>query len=423
MNGLPTTLPPSFTLRARRLFPGPGPPASNPFITVRNGRIASLAAADAVAPVVDLEDAAILPGLVNAHTHLEFSDLAAPLGRPGLPLPDWIRLVIRHRRRRTEDAAAAIAKGIEESLAAGVTTIGEIATGKWSLPSTTTDARVTAFHESIGLAPERIDGCLAEARNFLAGEPSNPRCLVGLSPHAPYTVHPDLCAQLVELAKTRGAPVAMHLAESREERELLRDGRGALVELLEEMGAWRPSAIPRGARPLDYLRILSAAPRALVIHGNYFDDEELRFLAEHRDRMSLVYCPRTHDYFRHAPYHDIELLVRRGVQVCVGTDSRASNPDLSLFAELQFMARRFPSLSGETILGLGTSAAAIALGRERDSGRIAVGTPADLCIVATKDRTLSDPYASLWEPSTTVAATIVAGKLRHVAPAPLDRAT
>ncbi len=423
MAEIPTTLPTSYSLRARWLFPGHGSPADNPTVTVRDGHIASLAPADSVAPVIDLGDAAILPGLVNAHTHLEFSDLAAPLGRPGMPLPDWIRLVIQYRRERGGATAPAIAAGIEESVAAGVTTIGEIATAGWALPREASIARVTAFHESIGLASDRSDDCLAEARQFLDAKANNPRCSFGLSPHAPYTVHPELCARLIALATERQAPVAMHVAESPEELELLRDGRGALVDLLEELGAWRPHAVPRGARPLDYLRMLSAAPRALVIHGNYLDDEELLFLAEHRNRMSLVYCPRTHDYFRHPPYHAIEQLLQRGVQICIGTDSRASNPDLSLFAELQFVAQRFPSLSGETILGLGTSAAARALGREHECGRIAVGMPADLCIVRTSDRAMRDPYELLWDATAEVAAAIVDGKLCHVAPGPLNSAT
>ena len=93
----------------------------------------------------------------------------------------------------------------------------------------------------------------------------------------------------------------------------LRDGTGPFQELLEERSMWDAEAIPRGSRPLDYLRMLAEAPRALVIHGNYLDAEERAFLAEHADRMSLVYCPRTHAYFGHPPYPLAELLAA-GVQ-------------------------------------------------------------------------------------------------------------
>ena len=97
-------------------------------------------------------------------------------------------------------------------------------------------------------------------------------------------------------------------------------------------------AIPRGSRPLDYLRALADSPRALVIHGNYLSGEELAFIGERRERMSLVFCPRTHAYFGHAPY-PLERAVSAGARVALGTDSRASNPDLSLLEEMRFVAR------------------------------------------------------------------------------------
>ena len=123
---------------------------------------------------------------------------------------------------------------------------------------------------------------------------------VGLSPHAPYSVHPDLLAAVVELSNRHKIPVAMHLAESPEELELLRHGRGPLRSFLEELGAWDATAVTPGSRPLDYLRLLARAHRALVIHGNFLDDEEIAFLAA-ADRMSVVYCPRTHDWFAPSP--------------------------------------------------------------------------------------------------------------------------
>ena len=372
--------------------------------------------------MIDLGDTALLPGLINAHTHLEFSDLPAPLGQPGISLPDWIRLVVAWRRQRANGPASGIAAGIRESLAAGVTAIGEIATDGWSLPPIIPIPRVTAFHESIGLSPERAAICLDAARGFLSAS-DGPDFLPGLSPHAPYTVRPELLAGLVALATAKSIPLAMHVAESREELELLREGRGAMVDMLTELGAWRADAIPRRARPLDYLRKLAEAPRALVIHGNYLDDEELDFLAEHRDRMALVYCPRTHEYFRHAPYHDLAKLAQSGVRICLGTDSRASNPDLDMLAELRFVAYRTPSLSGESILRLATNDAARALGIDHECGAIAIGRRADLFVLRTALNAARDPFELIWDANATVEAVLIAGKLFQGGPAPANRAT
>ena len=188
----------------------------------------------------------------------------------------------------------------------------------------------------------------------------------GISPHAPYTVSPQLLGDLIKLARRLNLPVAMHLAESGQELELLHDGAGPFQVLLEERSMWDPKAIPRNSRPLDYLRRLAAAPRAVVIHGNFLDEEDFQFLASNRDRMSLVYCPRTHAYFGHPPY-PLSRALAMSVHLALGTDSRASNPDLSLLAEMRFVAAAHPAIDPQQILRLGTLACAEALGAQPTS--------------------------------------------------------
>jgi cytosine/adenosine deaminase-related metal-dependent hydrolase len=185
---------------------------------------------------------------------------------------------------------------------------------------------------------------------------------------------------LIELASNENWPVAMHLAESTDELELLHAGTGPFQQLLEERSMWDAEAIPRGSRPMDYLRMLAEAPRALVIHGNYLDEDERAFLAANTDRMSLVYCPRTHAYFDHPPYPLRELLAG-GVRVALGTDSRASNPDLDLLAEMRYVARRFPAVARDAILRMGTLNGAEALGRAAEIGSITPGKAANLIAV------------------------------------------
>ncbi|MEZ6113341.1 MAG: amidohydrolase family protein [Pirellulaceae bacterium] len=262
--------------RARWLFPIDRPPIAGGVLTVRDGFIVEIAA-DSDEPVTDLGDVAILPALINAHTHLEFSDLAEPLGTAREPLPTWIRRVVAHRRSQPADEPQQLrsreqahAAGLSESAAAGVAAVGEIATPGWPEPPYR-EAAIggVVFLELLGLAEERLEPLLQLAREHLQRHPSQaadcppqpawPRWLPGLSPHAPYTVHPRLLAEACQLAAARQVPVAMHLAESREELELLANGRGAMRELLESLGAWRDQVIPAGTRIIDYLRPLATA--------------------------------------------------------------------------------------------------------------------------------------------------------------------
>ena len=203
---------------------------------------------------------------------------------------------------------------------------------------------VVAFYELIGLLAERVPERLADAEQFIVQAQHAAGWRGGISPHAPYSVHPELVVGLIRRATAHRLPLAMHLAESREELELLAAGSGPFRSLLEELGAWDPSAFPHGTRPLEYLQLLAEAPRSLVIHGNYLEVDELEFLAMNPQRMSIVYCPRTHAYFEHAR-HPLPRLMALGASVALGTDSRASNPDLSLLAEMRFVAQRYPEIA------------------------------------------------------------------------------
>src|SRR5262245_55504363 len=271
-------LPPDqpFSLRARWVFPVWGPPLENGLVEITAGRISAVH--DRPGPcTLDLGNAAIIPGLVNAHTHLELSDLAAPL-HPHLPFTAWLKSVMAHRRTRAHTGTAApslsddafakriVEQGRRESAQWGSTSIGDIAgAGGHASQDAIDGPRIVAFLEILGLASERMAGQLQRARAHLFEPGGRSR---GLSPHAPYSVHPDLVRGLVELAVSRRAPVAMHLAETRAELELLADGTGEFVPFLEDLGVWRADAIPRGTRPLDYLRELGRGENALAIHGN-----------------------------------------------------------------------------------------------------------------------------------------------------------
>jgi cytosine/adenosine deaminase-related metal-dependent hydrolase len=204
----------------------------------------------------------------------------------------------------------------------------------------------------------------------------------------------------------------MHLAESLEEMQLLAEGTGPFREFLEERNAFDPSIFPGGKRPLNYLKTLSAASRALIVHGNYLDDAEIAFLAQHSPRMAVAYCPRTHAFFRHEKY-PLEKMLSAGVTVALGTDSRASSPDLSLLAEMRFVVKLYPQLRPITIFRLGTVNAARALEREEEIGSLAPGKMANLAIVALPKRSRSDPYELLLESDGPVVQTWFRGQRVH----------
>ena len=373
-------------IRARMVYPVDAPPLENGCLSIVDGRIEAIGPANrADGTPTDLGDVALLPGFVNVHTHLEFSHLTEPLGEPEQGFVDWIRAAISERRRRSFRPAAAIGAGCRESLRAGVTTVGEIATSNTSAyQRDSTIPQLTIFREVIGFSRARADSAFAATCEELTALDSmsveSPDVDAGISPHAPYTVSPLLLERLVEYSNQHRIPIAMHLAESHDELELLRNGTGPFRELLEERSMWDREVLRAGGAPLDYLKQLARSPRALVVHGNYLNSTELDFLAAHRDRLSLVHCPRTHAYFGHAPF-DVGEVIANGVRVVLATDSRASNPDLSLLSELRWVSARHTSLSPLLVLRLGTLEAAEALGRGQSIGSLSVAKIANLLAV------------------------------------------
>ena len=387
--------------KARWLFTGAKPPIENGWMTVGpDGVVEEIGAGSPKTTneshVRDLGNVAIIPALVNAHTHLEFSNLKQPVPQNADSFADWIRAVLAHRST-SDDAHHSkdpIALGLEESRAAGVRIVGEIATQQECSPALpASPIGGVRFFELIGISPERRNECLSLGRTFLSKSNVPVRWQHGLSPHAPYTTSLELVEQAVALANEFQAPIAMHLAETKEELELLDAHSGPLRTLLDERSLFDPQAFPTGTRALDYLRLLAQANRCFVIHGNFLTTQELQFMAKHADRMTLVYCPRTHSYFGHAPY-PLEEAIRLGVDIALGTDSRASNPDLSLLEECKHAAVKHPETAAHALLKAATNGMPFHLPTD-----IAVGQVANVSFVmlpATK--TERDPFRLLLAP-------------------------
>jgi len=368
---------------ARWILPVAGPPLERGSITVRGDLIESVDPAGIRSADEDFGPAIIIPGLVNAHAHL---DLSGAAGRtvpvPSEPFPEWLKRVIAFRRSRSsEQVDADIRLGIAESLRYGVTLVGDISSGGASWPMLLeAPLRAVCFWELIGTTRPRFEKSLQAAILGGLSRPSTPMCRWGRSPHAPYTVD----ARCYEPLAIHPGIAAVHLAESHEEMELIEHRTGPFVPFLQSLGVWEPDGLIRD--PREFLQT-NPEQHLLVVHGNFLPGD-----APLSANQSLVICPRTHTAFGHPP-HPFREFLARGVNVCIGTDGSASNPDLDVLEELRELHRRYPEVPGETLLKMATLNGANALGFDAVCGTLEAGKSADF--VAVPCGSTGDPHAEL----------------------------
>lgn len=399
------------TLRGRVVLPMHGPALDGGWVRIVGSRIIAVGRRRPDGPVIDLGDSILLPGLVNPHCHLEFSSISTPLPpEPPGGLAGWIPAVMQARFAETSNPAAAIAAGLHESAAAGVTLIGEIATAPPTLAYPTHGVpRLRLYRECLGLSSHRGALSLKQLRRSLDRVP--PHVSAGISPHAAYSVHAGLARQLLRLAAARHLPVAVHLAESREEHELLAHDTGPFRTLLERLGAW-PSPPPRLLSTADWISLGCRAPRAAFIHATHLDEAALARLSRHRDRAAVIVCPRTATLIS-GQLAPLQALRRAGVRVAIGTDGRGSAPDLSPRHEAAVVVDR-GLVSPDEAVAMITTDAAWAIASESTAGQLAAGRRADLAVLRPNSWS-ADPAADVLCPTTEVVATLRGGRLIHAA--------
>lgn len=351
----------------------------------------------------DLGDVAILPGLVNAHLHLDLS----AMDRSSLPadsFTDWLTAVVRHRGvAPQQDTAKAITTHLEQL--AGTTLVGDIAADAASIPLLARSGRAgVVFREVLGLRAERYEPLWNSALADIGQETDLVK--VSLSPHAPYSTSRTIYHRAAALASR---PLATHWYETPEEVELLRTGRGPFREFLERIGAWTDDWRPTDDPWNDYFPP-DHSGRWILVHGNCLDAADIERLCHpsFRPRIAgVVYCPRTHAYFDRGPHPYLKLRAA-GIPVGLGTDSLASNPDLSVFEEAKFLASHDSAVSPLELLQMLTLDGWRLLGIGSRSGRIAVGQIADLAIV--RPSSAKDLLENLFAPEAQVVGTMANGK-------------
>jgi len=350
-----------------------------------------LDAAGEGAEVRDLGDAAVLPGLVNAHTRLDLCWMGEQRP-PGGDYLAWLAAFLEHRAAVDETLARTTAETVLRGMVSrGTVAVGDVANEMWIGPVVARSGlRGVVFHELYGLRSDDAELLVAEAAAKLETLGADPdlaaaagRVRIALTPHSPHTTSPPLLRALAGRSAACGDPLTLHVAESAAEVALLRDGTGPLADFFRERGLADQEWQPPKSTPVGYLHRMGVlSPRTLAVHCVHLDRQDRSLLQA--GRVTVVTCPRSNRYLGvgTAP---IPKLLGEGVPVALGTGSLASVPDLDLFAEMAALLDEHSGLSPAAVLRMATLTGARALGLHEDLGSIEVGKCAALVVVPLSD--------------------------------------
>jgi cytosine/adenosine deaminase-related metal-dependent hydrolase len=382
-------------IRARTVVTMDGAPIENGAVAVSGNRIVDAGRFDDIktrnaGSGVDLGEQVLLPGLINAHCHLDYTCLRGKI-LPQKSFTDWIRAINAEKSELSpNDYVASINDGFAEATRFGTTAIANLTAFPELISQVQPPIRTCWFAELIDIrAPECANELVDSAIEALK-QNSN----WGLAPHALFTAAKDLFRRCEEIAQQEHILLTTHLAESREEMEMFRDGSGPLYEFMKSIG--RPMNDCGIETPLGlFLDLIGSRgspnrPRAIevnrpylswiVAHLNEVTENDFELLERSNSKFHVVHCPRSHNYFGHSPFA-FDRLRSFGSNICLGTDSLASNESLSLFAEMRAFQKEFPSVSPEEILEMVTVNPARALRCENALGQIRPDFEADLIAV------------------------------------------
>lgn len=366
-------------LRARTVVPMTGDPIDNGAVAVSGRSITDVGRVEEVrqrqgGELHDLGEKVLLPGLINAHCHLDYTILRNKIAPPH-SFADWIRAINAEKAQLgDEDYGVSIFIGAAEAQRFGTTTIINLTALPKVAEAITKRSRIRWFGELIDIrTPEKANRIVEEAAKSLSSV-----ARWGLAPHAPYTASAKLYARCEEIAQEKNLLLTTHLAESREEMQMFREAAGPMFDLLKEIG--RPMDDCGRETPLSlFLRTRALNERWLIAHLNELDSGDFDLLSR-GPRFHVVHCPRSHRFFGHTPFA-LERLRTLGFNVCLGTDSLASNSSLSLFAEMRELLQKEPWLTPQEVVEMATIHAARAIGQGSTLGQIRAGFYADLIAI------------------------------------------
>jgi len=375
-------------IRAGTVVTMDGLPIDNGAVAVSGSRITNvgkfseISATNSGEQIVDLGEQALLPGLINAHCHLDYTCLRGKIPPPK-SFTEWIRAINAEKANLSpENYIGSINDGFAEAARFGTTTIANLTAFPELASRIQAPIRAWWFAELIDVRdPSRANEVVDAAVETLKSAEH-----WGLAPHAPFTASANLYRHCEEVARLENALLTTHLAESREEMSMFRDASGPLYDFLKEIG--RNMADCGRKTPLSQLTEilrdvstpLDMTESWMLVHLNELAKNDFDLFARSRNQFSIAHCPRSHAYFGHSPF-EFETLRELGFNVCLGTDSLASNDDLSLFAEMREFQKEFPKIPPDEIFRMVTLNPALALGKPHVLGRIGKNCWADLIAV------------------------------------------
>jgi len=375
-------------IRAGTVVTMDGLPIDNGAVAVSGSRITNvgkfsdISATNSGEQIVDLGEQALLPGLINAHCHLDYTCLRGKIPPPK-SFTEWIQAINAEKANLSpENYIGSINDGFAEATRFGTTTIANLTAFPELVSRIQAPIRAWWFAELIDVRdPSRANEIVDAAVETLKSAEH-----WGLAPHAPFTASANLYRRCEEVARLENALLTTHLAESREEMSMFRDASGPLYDFLKEIG--RNMADCGRKTPLSQLTEilrdvstpLDTTESWMLVHLNELAKNDFDLFARSRNQFSIAHCPRSHAYFGHSPF-EFETLRELGFNVCLGTDSLASNDDLSLFAEMRAFQKEFPKIPPDEIFRMVTSNPALALGKPHVLGRIGKNCWADLIAV------------------------------------------
>jgi aminodeoxyfutalosine deaminase len=368
-------------VRARTVVTMDRAPIENGAVAISGNRIIDLGSFGEVkgrnsGEIVDLSDQALLPGLINAHCHLDYTCLRGKIP-PQKSFADWIRAINAEKAKLSgADYLSSITEGFAEAKRFGTTTVANLTAFPELISQIHSPIRTWWFAELIDVrSPEQ-----AKEIVDLAVESLKPAKNWGLAPHALFTASADLYRCCEEIARRENILLTTHLAESREEMEMFSDASGPLYDFMKAIG--RDMSDCGGMTPLAaFIGVGRALPTEwIVAHLNELTESDFDLLGRSTRKFHVVHSPRSHGYFAHSRFPFKELHALK-FNVCLATDSLASNESLSLFAEMRTFQHNEPELSPDKIFEMVTVNPALALHQSHHGGtlgRIRPGFQADL---------------------------------------------
>lgn len=358
--------------------------------------------------VIDFGNSIILPGFVNAHTHLELTNMP-DLNIQDKKLTSWIMELVKTRLKwKEEDFVASVENGVRQCVETGTTTVADITNGGYSFEVLKNSRiRKIVYTEIINFDPAKATDLISDAEDKLDKVNQDSLMCKGVSPHAPYTVSYDLYKACSRLAKLKNIPLCTHIAETEDEVEFLSKGKGVLIDFLKDFRMLPDNWKAPGLTPVKYLKgcgILENRP--LLVHCNYLSDDEIQIIRQ--TGSNVVFCPRSHRFFNHKN-HPFKQLIDNGVPVALGTDSLASNYSLSMLDEIKFVYKNYDDIDPELILTMATINGAVALGLKDKTGKLSDGFSADIAVVRLEDEDKDNVLGEIFNDNTENVFTMVDG--------------